>query len=222
MSLWIDYLTSQLDIVIPILLYLLLFFMLGIMAVLFRKKRVLRNVFLWMIAIQIIGAAVLIGVGLWSTQEETYPLLVENAELEIEDYKAYQLTLAQQELINLMGYPDGFTLLYVNNDFVDRQETWYYINDQSAYTFVNGILLSTTEEIYFEDVEKRESGYQPEVFVYGIDPGTALGQADMNSFLMMATEDELIEDGTIYYGEDIVMGFVDNKLCYVETLFFDD
>jgi hypothetical protein len=166
----------------------------------------------------VVGATVVI-LALISANDETYPVYVEGAEYEKDDFTPYSFSEDQQAVIGAFGYPDGFLIMYVDGD---RLETWYYYEEGFVLDFLEGIKIGEEEDSALTEIEAESTDFKPEDFMCAMTPGTALSAADIDSFVMVPLEGDLLEDAKLYYGQAIVMGFHEDELYYVETLLPED
>jgi len=197
-------------------------FMLWVMLIIVFRKKKLRILFIMLLIAQIVLGIIIIAASLFITADEEFPIYVENAELIEDDFDPYILSDDQKNIINTYGYPTGFTILYVGENGMDRQETWYYSKEGLVIDYFNGIKLSKAYDNSLKDFNVEPTYNYPEDFVRGMTPGTALSQADSNSFMIVPVEDAIVNEGTLYYGEGIILGFDETGLSYVETVLFGD
>lgn len=182
------------------------------------KKKPLRKVFIIVVTVQVMTGILVIVLGLYLTKDEFEPLLVENAEFDADKYDKYELSKDQNEILDTYGELTGFTIMYTGDTYEDRLETWYFVESGMIVEFFNGNILSQSTDDMLLDIKHQLTEYQPEDFIFGLTPGTTLQAARIKDFLILPVEEELIESSKLYFGEDIVFGFVEDKLCYVETL----
>jgi WD40 repeat protein len=183
------------------------------------RKRKKHKPFVILTIVWIVLGIVLVLIGLMLTQGEDPPLMIENAAYEAEDPLTYRLSEDQRAIIDEHGFPDSFVILYVDGG---RQETWFYFEDGLVIDYLGGIELQQGYDADMTDYDVGKTVYTPDDFVFGMTPGAALSAAGVDSFVMEPLEDELVEDGVLYFGEGIVLGFVDDELYYVETILTED
>ena len=184
-----------------------------------RRKRRKVKALVVLAVLWLAAGAALAALGLWAAKDEVYPVYVEGAEYEEQDYEPYELSAGQQEIIDGFGDPDGFVIMYVDGD---RLETWYYYEAGFVLDFLGGIEIERENDSGLTEKDVQSTDYRPEDFACAMTPGTALSAADMEAFTMVPLEEELLEDGKLYYGEGIVLGFYEDELYYVETLLPED
>ena len=182
-------------------------------------KRKKHKPFIILTVIWIVAGIILVLIGLLLTQGEDPPLMIENAAYEAEEPLTYRLSEDQRAVIDKHGFPDSFVILYVDGS---RQETWFYFEDGIVIDYLGGIELQQGYDANMTDYDAGKTVYTPDDFVFGMTPGAALSAAGVDSFVTDPLEDELVEDGVLYFGEGIVLGFVDDELYYVETILTED
>ena len=182
---------------------------------LFRKRRGCQP-----LVIGLAQLVIIIPLLIWSLlpDDSSDILWIEDAQYQTESYESLDLSDEQAILVDVYGYPAGFSILYAGESFQDRMETWYYPEDSLTVEFYNGLLLAAYTDDSLGGVSGGPFRVTPETLVYGITPGTALAAAGVDQFALVPAEDALLEDATLYFGTDIVLGFIDDRLCYAETL----
>lgn len=118
-----------------------------------------------------------------------------------------------------MGAPDSFS---VSADEVDgepvRLESWRYHEEATQIDFVDGEILWSIELERIPDGSLYPLRYEPAQFellasaaeVRDVLPGVELTTIDL--------DDETIPDGVMLAGEQLLLGFVDDQLIYVEAV----
>lgn len=136
----------------------------------------------------------------------------------------YQYTAEQADLVQEMGNPEAFILLFYEEEAefgslqTVRQETWEYYSTGVSYLFINGELVST-ERL---DIEQLGSlvplPYSPEQFSAHMSRDDVLAAAGVDDFIEVPLEKEYLESGDLYYAESLSFGLVDGELRYLEAL----
>lgn len=181
-----------------------------------------RYVFVVIFFLVVIGG---IGVSIYGFQligDDAYPVAIEHPDYESDDYELYLLIEEQIEVLNSYGALTGFEILFMGEKSMDRVETWYFAEEGVTVESINGSILTIIEDDTLDNLELNETLYYPEDYVFGINPGTALNMADLDGFIIVPLEDALLEEAQLYIGEDIILGFMDNQLFYVETVMVED
>lgn len=124
----------------------------------------------------------------------------------------------QQSLVDDFGYPDVFRLMEVDDldGHPARYEYWTYFKGNITYLFREGMFLSATDESYPEG-GVQPVPYRPEQFMLGEsaqDVVNRLGLEDVGSF---AIGNELLPGGELVASDRLLLGFLDERLAYVET-----
>jgi hypothetical protein len=152
------------------------------------------------------------------------PRMVEDITPPETQLEPYQYSNEQQEIIDTNGYPDSFTLLFYDDTLVEddvqttRFETWAYFSEGIQITFVNGETLQTTDLAINTDV--YQSPYQPNQFTAYMGLNDILAVTEVDSYMIIPLEKELIPDGDIFYANQLAFGLKDDHLLYLETLAF--
>ena len=127
---------------------------------------------------------------------------------------------AQIEVINRLGKPESFTLMMValneDSDEIVRNEIWNYFSLGTRFIFLKGELI-LTEEIDSIDDESVLPSYSPDQFGFGMSFAEVLEVTGEKEFVLMEVIDEYIESGDLYYTEQLVLGFKDEQLFFVES-----
>lgn len=136
----------------------------------------------------------------------------------------YSLSIDQSDLIQELGYPETFIILFYKEDAPDgslldvRQEVWEYYTAGKSYTFLNGALASS------EDLKESTPGplaalpYIPEQFSAGMALQDVIESAGLDDYIEVPLEEEFLTGGKLYYGDSLAFGLVDGELRYLEGL----
>lgn len=189
-----------------------------IMLLSFREKAKSAKMFKVLFFVLLISGVAFMGIGWVMTAEDGDAYLVTDAEFDGSPYELYELSEDQEAYRAEYGLPSGFTLFFMEHSSVERQETWYYSDASLAVTFLNGMKLYEEESTDYTGLSPQRR-YDPALFVYGAEPGAVLERIHQRDFLVMPVEASLMEDGRLYYCENLVLGFQGDELCYAETLF---
>lgn len=107
----------------------------------------------------------------------------------------------------------------MNGSFTDvRFETWSYYTSGLEYTFING------EQVAEDSLEIELLGelapipYRPEQFVAYMSLDEVIASAGLETYLVVPLEKELVEDGEVYYADELTFGLKNDELLYVEAL----
>ena len=128
------------------------------------------------------------------------------------------LSSDQQSVVDDFGYPDVFRLMEVDDldGHPARYEYWTYFKGNVTYLFREGMFLSATDKSYPEG-GVQPVPYRPEQFMLGEsaqDVVNRLGLEDVGSF---AIGNELLPGGELVASDRLLLGFLDERLAYVET-----
>jgi len=145
------------------------------------------------------------------------------SQIEDQDVRNIEVLLSdqQQTVFDDFGWPDAFTLVEMDNlqDEPIRHEIWHYYIAQTSFIFSNGVFISDSE------VEMPPAGiiptpYTPDQIPVGVsleDIKMLMGDV---SFKPVENSDLIQEGFQLYAGQQILLGFVDDQLVYVEALAF--
>jgi len=116
------------------------------------------------------------------------------------------------------GIPQAFTLLFYEEDGTPvRAETWSYYDQGLEIDFVDGELQGERASgIAAGDVIPVP--YRPDQFSAFMTLAEVLASAQIDHYLVMPLENELLEGGEIYYADEIMFGLKDGRLRYVQVL----
>jgi len=127
----------------------------------------------------------------------------------------------QIEIVNRLDPPESFTIMVCapdeDSDEVVRTEIWNYYSMQSRFVFTDGKLIMT-EEIEAIDENAVLPKYTPDRFVYGMSFKEVIDFLGEMEFALAEVIDEYVENGDLYFTEQLVLGFKDDMLFYVESL----
>jgi hypothetical protein len=120
--------------------------------------------------------------------------------------KTYSMPAGQQDVLNLRGAPQAFTILFYQQMGAEgyyediRQETWTYYDRGKEYVFINGELAAESE-IAAADRAVTGAPFRPEQFVGNL------------------TLDEVEAGlGLHDYARQLILGFKYGQLCSVQAL----
>jgi len=124
----------------------------------------------------------------------------------------------RSETLDLMGAPDAFTLQWQElQGQTVRWEEWSYFDYESRFDFVDGVLLWTL------DIDPAPSG---SIYAHTFDPldfepgmSTAEVQAMLPNIAMaqVPLDEADIPGGVLLAGDQILLGFDEDRLVYVQT-----
>ncbi len=151
------------------------------------------------------------------------PKLVEGAYTDPSAATTYTLTPDQNSAVTKYGYPDSFTITFYKEEFSPdftgevRDEIWRYYNDGIALTFYEGILVNQ-ETIPDPPTSWVPLPYQPDQFTAYASLKSILASAAIKDYFELPLEEELIDNGSLYYAPGLTFGTVNDRLVYVETI----
>ena len=209
---------SAVDIIIICAYFALLALWIILIFVFLKRKK--HKLFIILGIVWFVIGVVFVVISLILTSNQTGDTLyVEKPEYEYEAFEPYQLSEEQRLAIDEYGFPDSFTILNTNGM---RQETWFYYKNGFVIDYLGGIEIERIQDAELTKLDVGKTVYTPNDFAFGMTPGTALSAAGLDEFVVEPLDKEYVEDGVLYFGEGIVMGFIDDELYYVETMLAED
>lgn len=142
------------------------------------------------------------------------PMLVEDVGERAPVPQNAPISAAQQGAVSARGYPDSFSILYYEEM---RYETWTYYSQGTELFFENGELISETP-LDLTVAEVIPPPYRPEMFSSHMSLDEVVAAANLDQYLVIPVEAELVQDAQVYFGDQLTFGLKDNELIFVETL----
>lgn len=176
----------------------------------------------WLIALLLVAAGVYLYAGWIGYQEAPKLIQVNNAPGQLKE--PYQLSSQQQEVLFSHGYPQGFTILFYEEERsageiqTVRLETWDYYTQGVGYTFING------EKTAEDALEGEYTGslqtlpYYPEQFGAFMSLEEVLAATGIESYVEVPLQKEFLEGGASYFANGLTFGLKDDELLYIEAL----
>ena len=170
----------------------------------------------------LISCFILIAFGLVGIKEfKDIPRLVSDFSFDQPAPREVKYSDAQDSIIQEYGNPEGFYILFFQRDGIQgdveevRYEQWDYYSQGLSVIFENGEQLDQSE-IPIEVVSPTP--YQPESFRAFITREQVAASAELDEWLILPVEDELVPDADLYYAEGLIFGLQDGALVYIETM----
>ena len=98
-----------------------------------------------------------------------------------------------------------------------RYEYWTYFKGSITYGFRDGGFLSATSESYPAG-GVLPAPYRPEYFTFGESPSVVLTRLSLQDVGSAPVDDELLPGVDLIAGDRLLLGFLDQRLIYVQTL----
>ncbi len=121
-----------------------------------------------------------------------------------------------------MGAPDAFSISFDTlNGQVVRSESWSYFDFNQRFDFIDGELLWTAELEPVPDGSLYAHFYTPESF------GAHMSSAEVRDLMVGQSLEAFdlaeggVEGGMLLVGDQILLGFEQDRLVYVETLILE-
>ena len=122
-------------------------------------------------------------------------------------------------VLDELGIPDAFSIRFEELEGqVVRWESWSYFDFGHAFDFVDGELLWTVELEPIPDASLYAHFYAPDDFRPHMSTAEVRELLVWQSLAEIDLSEGEIEDGVILAGDQILLGFDNDRLVYVETL----
>jgi hypothetical protein len=177
------------------------------------------------LGILFIAALVVVsGAYLWLYMDHTGPTLVRAShQAEPPAQAPYTLSTEQQQLVDEIGYPDTFTLLFYQDlDEQDqaydiRFECWHYGAAGRDVVFVNGEKLND-ESASAPEGALVAAPFRPEQFSASMGLKDVLASAGISEYVRAAADPGLVASGEVYFASQLTFGMKAGHLMAVETV----
>jgi hypothetical protein len=170
------------------------------------------------------GMALLAAAYLWIYMDYSGPTRVQVPhQAQTPDQAPYVLSAVQQQVVNEIGYPDSFTLLfYQDRDEQDglydiRFECWHYAVAGRDIAFVNGEMISDEPADAVDDV-LLAAPYRPEQFAASMRLKDVLASARVSEYVRTAADPVLVSSGEVFFASQLTFGMKAGRLSAVETM----
>jgi hypothetical protein len=175
------------------------------------------------VGVFLVLALLIIAALLWNSAYHEVPKIFEDVSAEDLMLEPYSLTDIQEQTLRQRGQPDGFAILFYEDNDVDgnmtvmRQETWSYYSQNVDVIFLNGELV-LEDPLEYENAEVAPLSYRPEQFTAFMSLEEVIAAAVLDEYLVVPVEDEIVDDAAVYYAAELTFGLQDGELIYVEAL----
>lgn len=159
----------------------------------------------------------------WIGYQET-PKRVEVQDAPSQSGAPYTLSPEQESNLLSYGYPDGFTILFYEEETPEREiqtvrlETWEYYTLGLGLTFINGDLISQDPVEWDSQVPVIPAPYKPEQFSAFMDLVDVITVGEIATYIEVPLNNELLEKGVLYYADSLSFGLQEDKLVYLEAM----
>lgn len=152
------------------------------------------------------------------------PMVVEVQEYNPQLDDPYTLSPAQEEKLFTYGYPEGFTILFYEEETLNqgvqtvRLETWEYYTQGIGLTFINGeITAEDPLEVTITD-SLDQLPYYPQQFDAFMSLDEVLATAGIDTYVEIPLDNEFIDGGVSYFAKSLTFGLKNDELLYIEAL----
>jgi hypothetical protein len=123
------------------------------------------------------------------------------------------------EILQRMGRPDAFRITFDTlNSQVVRYEEWSFFDDRTRLDFIDGTLVSTEQLELVPDGTIFASDYDPQSFYASMPVSEVKSILDGQEFVEEDTAQTGEPGGLLLVSRQILFGFDQGQLVYVETL----
>jgi len=130
----------------------------------------------------------------------------------------YGYSQPQAELIDVLGPPDSFAILFYTEEGNDiRHETWRYYDDGREIVFVNGEII-LDEAVDYQAGDFSPTPYGPHQFAADMSLADALASAGIGSYLRRPIDDAIVVGGDVIYARQLALGLKNGRLLSVEAM----
>jgi len=126
------------------------------------------------------------------------------------------------DTLELLGAPDAFTLQWQElQGQIVRWEEWSYFDFESRFDFADGVLLWTL------DIDPAPSGsiyahlFNPLEFEFGMTMAEVQLMLPDIAMTEIALDEAEIPGGVLFAGDQILLGFDEDGLVYVQTFILE-
>ncbi|MBW1982391.1 MAG: hypothetical protein JRJ12_14340 [Deltaproteobacteria bacterium] len=122
-----------------------------------------------------------------------------------------------------LGMPGSFVIVMLEDDSIPgkwhRMETWSYYSLSVQFYFLDGILVDSDEMPEASATILLANMYSPDQFEAGMNmeevKSKIIGETPFGE---VSLEKEIIPDARIIGSDQLLLGFIEENLVYVETL----
>jgi len=123
------------------------------------------------------------------------------------------------EILKQMGHPDAFRIIFEDLDSQTvRREEWSYFDDQTRFDFIDGTLVDTVRIVPTPNGTIFASYYDPSAFQAYMTLDQVQASLPDQKLLQVDASQAGVPGGLVVAGNQILMGFDQGQLVYVETL----
>jgi hypothetical protein len=123
------------------------------------------------------------------------------------------------EILKQMGHPDAFRILFEDlGSQTVRREEWSYFDNQTRFDFIDGTLVDTARIAPAPNGTILASYYDPSDFQAYMSFDQVQALFPDEKLLQVDASQAGVPGGLVVAGTQIIMGFDQDQLVYVETL----
>jgi hypothetical protein len=123
------------------------------------------------------------------------------------------------EILKQMGHPDAFRIIFEDLDsHTVRREEWSYFDEQTRFDFIEGTLVDTVRIVPTPNGTIFASYYDPSDFTAYMSLDQVQALLSDQKLLQVDASQAGVPGGLVVTGNQILMGFDQGQLVYVETL----
>jgi len=148
--------------------------------------------------------------------------LMEDVGISLDEVMAVPSVDERTDTLEYLGAPDAFTLQWQElQGQIVRWEEWSYFDFESRFDFVDGVMLWTL------DIDPAPSGsiyahlFNPLEFEFGMTMTEVQGMLPDITMTEIALDEADIPGGVFLVGDQILLGFDEDELVYVQTFILE-
>ena len=136
----------------------------------------------------------------------------------------YILSPEQEDNQLSYGYPEGFTILFYEEETprqgiqTVRLETWEYYSLGFSLTFINGEMVANDPLDWDKGISVIPPPYTPDQFWAFMNLEEVIAAGGLATYIEVPLNKELMEEGTLYYADSLTFGLQEDQLVYIEAL----
>ncbi len=153
-----------------------------------------------------------------SSSGSNEPPVADDQSYSLEEALAVTPVDRRQSVLDLMGPPDAFKITFQELDgSIVRSEEWSYFDSLTRFDFIDGEMLWTVDLDPVPDASLYAHRYDPRDYVAYMS--TAEVEDLLSDQILERTDlaEADIEAGLLMSGDQILLGFDDDRLVFVQT-----
>ena len=170
----------------------------------------------WIVGITLVAAIALITVD-WMIADDVVLVTVEDR---ASAPGTAEMSADQSATLAELGQPDAFTIFFFTDTVSEqpaRVETWSYYGVQREVAFIDGA-ITAEERPADASAPVIAAGYSPAAFTAFMTEAEVAAAAGIDEYVRIEVEDDVVSEGAVYVGRNLLFGLKDGQLIYVEAV----